>query len=353
MKVLLREEPRTIALVSDTHALTFRQQTSPAESSKRSSSVEVQLEKAANFQHNRDYKVLIHRDLHGCLGLIELDKQIYVALISGASINVARPVPYESVDNIYSVDFVSLSSNDWDFVNLDSAGMPLQTQDPDEFDPNSPRVVHPCFELKKLLSNGSFYFSNDFDLTSSVQKRGVDATKFAKGVKDSEKAASITRVNLSHYEEQYMWNSFMMEELFKFRANLDEVAVEILDHNRFLTTVIRGFAKTVRLNSRGITSRVQANCLGETTNHCGQKSVMIKDLNSNLVPHSDTRKRIIEMANYQITLSDESKETINKVLDYSRTVAHYGFIPFILYLGWQGTPNKPNLLNLLSPIPSV
>ncbi|KAL6663813.1 translocase of the outer mitochondrial membrane [Candidozyma auris] len=53
------------------------------------------------------------------------------------------------------------------------------------------------------------------------------------------------------------------------------------------------------------------------------------------------------MANYQITLSDESKETINKVLDYSRTVAHYGFIPFILYLGWQGTPNKPNLLNLL------
>lgn len=68
---------------------------------------------------------------------------------------------------------------------------------------------------------------------------------------------------------------------------------------------------------------------------------------------SDTRKRIIEMANYQITLSDESKETINKVLDYSRTVAHYGFIPFILYLGWQGTPNKPNLLNLLSPIPSV
>ncbi|KAK8439143.1 Inositol-1,4,5-trisphosphate 5-phosphatase 1 [Candidozyma auris] len=253
MKVLLREEPRTIALVSDTHALTFRQQTSPAESSKRSSSVEVQLEKAANFQHNRDYKVLIHRDLHGCLGLIELDKQIYVALISGASINVARPVPYESVDNIYSVDFVSLSSNDWDFVNLDSAGMPLQTQDPDEFDPNSPRVVHPCFELKKLLSNGSFYFSNDFDLTSSVQKRGVDATKFAKGVKDSEKAASITRVNLSHYEEQYMWNSFMMEELFKFRANLDEVAVEILDHNRFLTTVIRGFAKTVRLNSRGDT----------------------------------------------------------------------------------------------------
>ncbi|QWU90019.1 hypothetical protein CA3LBN_004377 [Candidozyma haemuli] len=59
------------------------------------------------------------------------------------------------------------------------------------------------------------------------------------------------------------------------------------------------------------------------------------------------------MANYQITLSDESKETINKVLDYSRTVAHYGFIPFILYLGWKGSTHKPNLFNLLSPVPSV
>lgn len=59
------------------------------------------------------------------------------------------------------------------------------------------------------------------------------------------------------------------------------------------------------------------------------------------------------MAQYQITLSDESKETINKLLDYSKTAAHYGFIPFILYLGWKGTSNKPNLFNLLSPIPSV
>lgn len=55
---------------------------------------------------------------------------------------------------------------------------------------------------------------------------------------------------------------------------------------------------------------------------------------------------------YQFALSDESKERITKVLDYSKTIAHYGFIPFILYLGWSSTPERPNLFNLLTPIPA-
>ncbi|CAI5760419.1 unnamed protein product [Candida verbasci] len=56
---------------------------------------------------------------------------------------------------------------------------------------------------------------------------------------------------------------------------------------------------------------------------------------------------------YQFTLSDESKERILKVLDYSKTIAHYGFIPFVLYLGWSATSNKPSILSLLSPFPSA
>lgn len=61
---------------------------------------------------------------------------------------------------------------------------------------------------------------------------------------------------------------------------------------------------------------------------------------------------IIMAGTIQFTLSDESKERITKVLDYSKTVAHYGFIPFILYLGWSSTPERPNLFNLLTPIPA-
>ncbi|CCE62456.1 hypothetical protein TPHA_0C03030 [Tetrapisispora phaffii CBS 4417] len=52
-------------------------------------------------------------------------------------------------------------------------------------------------------------------------------------------------------------------------------------------------------------------------------------------------------------LSDESKERIAKVWTLTNSAAHYGWIPFILYLGWANTANKPNLFNLLSPLPSI
>ncbi|BAO41821.1 Tom7 [Kluyveromyces lactis] len=52
-------------------------------------------------------------------------------------------------------------------------------------------------------------------------------------------------------------------------------------------------------------------------------------------------------------LSDESKERITKILNLTQTVAHYGWLPFILYLGWTHTSNRPHPLNLLSPLPSV
>ncbi|KAL6944419.1 translocase of the outer mitochondrial membrane [Hanseniaspora osmophila] len=52
-------------------------------------------------------------------------------------------------------------------------------------------------------------------------------------------------------------------------------------------------------------------------------------------------------------LSDESKERLSKVLNMGQSIAHYGWIPFILYLGWSNTSSRPNLFNLLSPLPSA
>ena len=34
-------------------------------------------------------------------------------------------------------------------------------------------LEHPCQSLKKLLSDGTFYYSSDFDVTSRVQDRFV------------------------------------------------------------------------------------------------------------------------------------------------------------------------------------
>ncbi len=32
-------------------------------------------------------------------------------------------------------------------------------------------MEHPCQELQKLLGNGSFYYSTDFDVTNRMQDR--------------------------------------------------------------------------------------------------------------------------------------------------------------------------------------
>ncbi|CAN6661420.1 mitochondrial import receptor subunit Tom7p [Trichomonascus vanleenenianus] len=54
-----------------------------------------------------------------------------------------------------------------------------------------------------------------------------------------------------------------------------------------------------------------------------------------------------------LTLSEESKERISKLLDVGRVTLHYGWIPFILYLGWSSSLPRPGLIKLLSPLPSA
>lgn len=239
MKVLYKDNPRTIVLYSTNHSLLFRQVNNK---NTQESVVAIELIPNQDVKHG-GFKQLIKREISGFLGFINVDDQVFLSFITGALPNVANPVEGESVDKIYSVDFVSLSKDTWDFATLDSNGMPVSTNatglnEENKFDDDYNSLYasepHPCNELKKLLSNGSFYYSNDFDLTSLLQNRGINNSQ----------------INMLHYSEEYMWNSFMMQELIRYRSTLDETIQTVLDDNKFMTTVIRGFAKTVKLNSR-------------------------------------------------------------------------------------------------------
>lgn len=243
MRVIYKREPRTIAVYSRTHTLAFRQLGEPQKDSKKPPAVAVEIIPNEEVSKSHGFKTLFGK-VSGCLGLIYVDNQVFLAVITGSIPRVASPVHYETVDKIYSVDFISLSNDEWDFVNLDTNGMPVLTANAEEHDEGSyPRAMHPCHDLKKLLSNGSFYYSNDFDLTSMIQNRGISVEKLA-----SKDIDHTGKIDLKHYLLEYMWNSFMMEQLLTIRSNFDEYAQSIMDENRFLTTVIRGFAKTVNLN---------------------------------------------------------------------------------------------------------
>ncbi|KAG0129840.1 putative TOM complex component Tom7 [Tuber indicum] len=49
-------------------------------------------------------------------------------------------------------------------------------------------------------------------------------------------------------------------------------------------------------------------------------------------------------------LSEESKERISRVLEISRVALHYGYLPFVLYLGYSCSTPKPSLIRLISPL---
>ncbi|KAJ6466669.1 mitochondrial import receptor subunit TOM7 [Mycena vitilis] len=48
--------------------------------------------------------------------------------------------------------------------------------------------------------------------------------------------------------------------------------------------------------------------------------------------------------------SEETKERIVKVIEVGRSVLHYGWIPFIIYVGFTRSNPQPSLIKLISPL---
>ncbi|SCW02439.1 LAFE_0F06458g1_1 [Lachancea fermentati] len=224
MFILVQKEPeRKLAIVSEAYALTFKAVENKEGGGRPSCAIEL----LPKTQLKTSYQKLTTHEVHGFLGLIELEHKIFICTITGKT-KVAQPIPGETVNKIFAVDFFCLNDSRWDFVEIDSNGYPILPEEDYKAGqtPTVPR--HPSYELRKLLSNGSFYYSSNFDLTSLLQNRGMSAHS----------------LSFDNYQEEYMWNSFLMQEIITFRNRLDDNAKQILDDEGFLTTVIRGFAET-------------------------------------------------------------------------------------------------------------
>jgi hypothetical protein len=186
IRALIRESPsRSIALVTPTHALIFRHSPSAndpigngsvASSSRTSLDTSVAVPKCMvefatlSSVDLRDFRNLCPVPVHGTLGLITTNNDVFLCLVTGAS-KVAVVRPGETVEKIYAVEFYCLSSSDYDnslYGDLDPYS--IEGQDNYHSRKEGP-LEHPCLELQKLLGNGSFYFSTDFDLTNRLQDR--------------------------------------------------------------------------------------------------------------------------------------------------------------------------------------
>lgn len=60
-------------------------------------------------------------------------------------------------------------------------------------------------------------------------------------------AEAESSVDISSLDEGLLWNSYMIDPLLKFRSRLTDHEREGLDHSRLLTSVIRGFVKSLTI----------------------------------------------------------------------------------------------------------
>ncbi|KAL9060328.1 MAG: hypothetical protein Q9162_000732 [Coniocarpon cinnabarinum] len=218
-KLLRRNQPvRSLALATESHVLVFV-----------NNRVELYESSQADLL---DYKPLSY-SVHGTLGLITIEDDVFICVVTGAN-KVASVRPGETVQQILSVDFHCLNRADHDYILDQDAGLVYQNDFADD-DVSSPRSqppqaqqAHPCLALKKLLGDGSFYFSTDFDLTNRLQDRSEIQGSFA----------------FDDFNKAYLWNSYMIKPLIDFRSRLSDVERSQLDSTRLLTSATRGFART-------------------------------------------------------------------------------------------------------------
>lgn len=168
--------------------------------------------------------------LVGFLGFLNVKGNIHLGFITRAT-KVASPRIGESIYMIDEVDFYCLNNDQFDvWINKNEEDLTAQHTD----DSEGTSTGYPAGSVKKLLSLGHFYFSKDFNVTSTLQKRGFGSAN---------KSTNIIDV----YSEKFCWNSYMISDFLEFRQRLSLFERELFDKAGFLTIITRGYIKTVNV----------------------------------------------------------------------------------------------------------
>ena len=147
---------------------------------------------------------------------------------------------------INKVDFYCLSSSNYDTLFSDLDGSQQQAD-------------HPCKNLIKLLSCGSFYYSYTFDLSRDLRTR----------------ASESSRNMLDCQNLDFIWNHGIISELQRIKRELSSDDEEDVNSNSLLVSIMQGFVgfQTVSLEGRqwkvAIISRLSSNRAGTRFNARG------------------------------------------------------------------------------------
>ncbi|KAI8909014.1 SacI homology domain-containing protein, partial [Gorgonomyces haynaldii] len=198
---------------------------------------------------------LYQKPIFGCLGLVPLNGDVFVLVCTEA--NRVFEIEGHSVYNIQKIGAYSLYSSKYDKIDIH-----LETPFTSGYTNEPPQLEHPLVSLGKLLASGSFYFSQTFDLSRSLQNR-------------IENPSPDTGL-LSSLDMDFIWNKTILSELMRIRSqDLEPDVREQIDKCGVLIPVIQGFVGLRSVMVRGskwhfyIISRMGSNRAGTRFNARG------------------------------------------------------------------------------------
>ncbi|PVH14268.1 uncharacterized protein CXQ87_002396 [Candidozyma duobushaemuli] len=173
-----------------------------------------------------------NKTLLGFIGLHYVKGNIHLGFIT-RSTKVASTRLNEKVNVITDVTFYCLNNDEFDkTINLsyEESGHHVQNEETDL------HTKYPSLSVQKLLKSGHFYYSDDFDITSNLQERGIS-------MMDGNRVSADTP-----YFRSFMWNYNMITEMIEFRNGLSAIEKQCFDEARFSTIITRGYAKTINIS---------------------------------------------------------------------------------------------------------
>jgi hypothetical protein len=205
------------------------------------------------------FKLLYPRPIFGCIGIVSVSSELFVGVITEATrvfpIDQAADFEQHDIFSINRVIFYCISNNKYDRLSNEQAppsGLLVDEQ--------PPQVIHPCANLMKLLSAGSFYFSHTFDLTRDLRNRHAEPFEIV----------------LDGMNSDFVWNKSIMAELLRIkRQELSSAIQEDLNKSGILVPIMQGFVghQNVSIQGQkwkiGIISRLSSNRAGTRFNARG------------------------------------------------------------------------------------
>ncbi|KAL2801888.1 SacI homology domain-containing protein [Aspergillus granulosus] len=228
IRVLSRDQPvRTLVLATSEDALTFTHSSSDSGGSAFPASNDTQ-RCLVEFASLSSIDLTGYRTLgsgYGTLGLVTLDHDIFLCVVT-RSAKAASVRPGETVLRIEDVEFYCLNRSEYESSLYDE-----EEAEDSSLEARPGLSDHPFLALKKLLNDGSFYYSLDFNLTDRLQDRSDKSTAF----------------DIDSLDRDVLWNAYMIEPLLVFRSHLSPHDKQLLDSSQILTCVIRGFCGTLTI----------------------------------------------------------------------------------------------------------